>query len=172
MRNIGKDGIKSYFARKIIDWNLILCSFKWKKSVIGTGVMYAHIMKMMQKTYGADGVKNLGDVMYSIGLDQAIKILELLGLEKNLEGCAYTLMAAHRIFGIKSKIVHKTESEIVIHVTHCYWGRQTEVWTSGTCASIAQYERGLVEGILPSGKHTYSKKYTLGDEICELVITL
>ncbi|MGD2248507.1 MAG: hypothetical protein PVF58_08870 [Candidatus Methanofastidiosia archaeon] len=164
--------IKSFFAKKAIKWGLIPAFIKWKKSVIGTGVMYAHIMRMMQEKYGIEGVKNLNEVMYTIGLDQANELLELLHLEKTVEGCAYTLMAMHRIFGIESKIVQKDKNKIVIHVTHCYWGRQTKEWTKRTCASIASYETGLVKGVLPSATHVYTKKHTLGDAVCELIIAL
>jgi hypothetical protein len=164
-------GIKSFLVRKVIRWDIIPWPVRWRKSVIGTGVMYADIMNMMQEKYGAEGVKNLSEVMYTIGLNQASEILELLGLERTLEGCAYTLIAMHRIFGIKSRIVQKDDSKIIIHVTHCYWGRRIEEWTPYTCASIAHYETGLVKGVLPSAVHSYTKKHTLGDDVCELVIT-
>lgn len=165
-------GIRSFLTKKLVRWDIIPWLVRWRKSVIGIGIMYADIMNMIQEKYGAEGVKNLSEVMYTIGLNQANEILELLGLERNLEGCAYTLMTMHRIFGIKSKIVQKDEEKIVIHVTQCYWGRRTREWTPRTCASIARYETGLVKGVLPSAAHSYTKKYTLGDEVCELIITL
>lgn len=164
--------LKSFLMKKIIKWDIIPSPVRWRKSVTGTGVLYAQIMNMMQKTYGAEGVKELGEVMYAIGVNQARELLELLGLERTLEGCAYTLMAMHRIFGIKSKIVQKDDNKIVFHVTHCYWGRCIKEWTPHACASIARYETGLVQGILPSVQHSYTKKHTLGDEVCELTITL
>jgi len=164
--------IKSCLLKKIVDWDILPCSIRWKKSVSGVGRMYADIMNMMQAHYGAEGVKKLSEVMYTIGLGQADEISELLGLEKTLEGCAYALLAMHRIFGIKSRIAQKDDNKIVIHVTHCCWGRSKKGWTAHTCASIAHYETGLVKGILPSATHSYIKRYTLGDEICELIIAV
>jgi hypothetical protein len=137
-------GMKSVLMKTVVRWDIIPWIVRWRKSIVGTGVMYADIMHMMQEKYGAEGMKNLSEVMYTIGLNQADEILELLGMERTLEGCAYTLMAMHRIFGIKSKIVQKTDKKVIIHVTHCYWGRRIEEWTPRTCASIARYETGLV----------------------------
>ena len=164
--------LKQMVVKKIIEWDLLPCSTKWKKSVSGIGRMYADILKMMEKEYGKAGVEKLGKVMYNIGINQAAEILETLGLERNLEGCAYALMAMHRIFGIKSKIVKKEKDKIVIHVTECCWGKKKKGWTPKTCASIAQYETGLVKSILPNASHIYTKRRSLGDEVCELIISI
>ena len=163
--------VKSFLLKQIVRWNMIPYYVRWEKSIIGTGVLYADIMEMLHKTYGAEGVRKLNEVMYSMGVNQANDLVDRLGLEKTLEGCGYTLMAMHRVFGIKSKIVHKSSKRVVIHVTHCYWGGRTEGWTLQTCASIAHYETGLVQGILPSATHKYTKKHTLGDEVCELTVS-
>jgi len=162
--------VKTHLVKKIIDWDLVPCSVRWKKSVSGVGIMYAEIMKMMQESYGAEGVKKLSEVMYNIGLHQANEILESLGLERTLEGCAYVLLAMHRIFGVKSRIVQKDSDRVVIHATRCYWGKRKKGWTPKTCASIQQYETGLVKGILPSATHFYTKRRSLGDKVCELII--
>ena len=162
--------LKTYLIRKIIDLDLVPCSIKWKKSVSGVGRMYADIMKMMQENYGAEGIEKLSEVMYNIGFNQADEILQLLGLERTLEGCAYVLLAMHRTFGIKSKIVQKDDDKVVIHATHCYWGKRKRGWTPKTCASIEQYETGLVKKILPSATHFYTKRRSLGDNECELTV--
>lgn len=60
--------------------------------------------------------------MYNIGLGQSTEILEMLDLKKDLEGCAYVLLAVHRIFGIKSKIVQKDKNKVIIHARKCRWG--------------------------------------------------
>ncbi len=164
--------LKKYLIRKIVEYDLLPCSIRWKKSVSGIGRMYADIMKMMKENYSSEGVKRLSKVMYNIGFTQASEILELLGLERNLEGCAYALLAMHRIFGIKSKIVKKESNKIIIHVTDCCWGRKKRGWTPQTCASIGQYETGLVKGILPDATPIYPKRHTLGHDVCELVLTL
>ena len=163
--------LKAYLMRKIIDLDLIPSSIRWKKSVSGVGRMYADIMRMMDQNYGAEGVKRLSEVMYNIGLSQADELLDRLGLERTLEGCAYVLLAMHRIFGVKSKIVRRDNDRIVIHVTYCFWGKRKKGWTPKTCASIQQYETGLVKGILPSATHFYTKRRTLDDEVCELIVT-
>jgi len=162
--------LKMYLIRKIIDLGLIPYSVRWKKSVSGIGRMYANMMRMMEEDYGAEGVRKLSDVMYNIGVNQADEIRETLGLERNLEGCAYVLLAMHRIFGVKSKIVRRDNDRVVIHVTHCQWGKRKKGWTHKTCASIQQYETGLVKGILPSATHFYTKRRTLDDEVCELIV--
>jgi hypothetical protein len=164
--------LKQQIIKKLIEWDLLPCSIRWKKSVSGIGRMYADIMVMMQKEYGVEGVKKLSNVMYNIGFNQTDEILDILGLERNLEGCAYALLAMHRIFGIKSKIVRKENNKIVIHVTKCYWGKSKKGWTPKTCASIAQYETGLVKGILPNATHIYTKRRSLGHDVCELIIAV
>ena len=50
-------GFKTYLARKIIDFNLIPCSVKWKKSVSGIGRIYADVAEMMYDNYSIEGVK-------------------------------------------------------------------------------------------------------------------
>lgn len=161
---------KKYIIRKMIEYDLLPCSIRWEKSVSGIGRMYADIMDMMRENYGSDGVKRLSTVMYNIGFNQASEVLETLGLERNLEGCAYALLAMHRIFGIKSKIVRKESNKIIIHITDCCWGRKKKGWSPQTCASIGQYEAGLVKGILSNVTHLYPKRHTLGHKVCELIL--
>lgn len=163
---------KKYVVKKLIDLNIIPCTLKWKKAISGIGRMYADIMSMMQDNYGNEGIEKLSQVMYKIGYGQAQEILKFLGLQRNVEGCAYVLLAMQRIFGIKSKIVEKEKNRIVIHVAHCYWGKRKKGWTPKTCASIACYETGLVKGILPSASHTYTKRRSLGENVCEIIIAL
>jgi hypothetical protein len=126
---------------------------------------------MMQERYGKDGVNNLNEVMYNIGLEQSREILEQLDLKRDLEGCAYVLLAMHRIFGIKSKIIQKDNKKIVIHARKCCWRGNLEKWNAKTCLSIDNYEAGLIEGILPLSEHTYTKRRSCGDNVCELVIS-
>ncbi|WP_292389819.1 hypothetical protein [Methanosarcina sp. UBA5] len=77
----------------------------------------------------------------------------------------------HRIFGIKSKIIQKDTNKIVIHARKCRWGGRLNKWNARTCLSIDNYEAGLIEGILPFSKNTYTKRGTCGDNVCELVIS-
>lgn len=144
---------------------------RWKKSVSGIGTIYANTLEMIQERYGKDGVNNLNEVMYNIGLGQSREILEQLDLKRDLEGCAYVLLAMHRIFGIKSKIIQKDNNKIVIHARKCCWNGHLEKWNIKTCLSIDNYEAGLIEGILPFSEHTYTKRRSFGDNVCELVIS-
>jgi hypothetical protein len=128
-------------------------------------------MEMMHERYGIGGINNLNEVMYTIGLRQSTEILEQLGLKRDLEGCAYVLLAMHRVFGIKSKIVQKDTNKIIIHARKCCWNGHLEKWNVKTCLSIDNYEAGLIEGILPLSRHVYTKRRSCGDKVCELVIS-
>lgn len=171
-----KGGLLNKFKKaiviKIMDLDMVPYSIKWKKTISGIGSIYIGFMEMMQREYGSEGVRNLNDVMYTIGLNQAEEVLDSIGLERDLKGCAYTILTMHRIFGIKSKIIKRDENKVVIHVTHCRWGNYKEGWTPKTCASIEKYETGLVKGILPLADHVYTKRRSLGDNVCEIIITL
>lgn len=161
---------KSFLLKRLIVWDLIPYYLRWKKSVSGIGMIYVDTLEMMQEKYGKDGVSNLNEVMYNIGFGQSTEILKMLGLKRDLEGCAYVLLAMHRIFGIKSKIIQKNDTKIVIHASKCHWGGHLQKWNARTCLSIDNYEAGLIEGILPFSEHTYTKRRSYGDNICELVI--
>lgn len=162
---------KSLIMKRLIAWDSIPCYFKWKKSVSGIGTIYVDILEMMQEKYGKDGVRNLNEVMYNIGLGQSTEILEMLDLKRNLEGCAYVLLAMHRIFGIKSKVVQKDNNKIIIHARKCRWEGHLAKWNTRTCLSIDNYEKGLIEGILPLSEHIYTKRRSRGNNVCELVIS-
>ncbi len=126
---------------------------------------------MIQERYEKDGINSLNEVMYNIGLGQSREILEQLDLKRDLEGCAYVLLAMHRVFGIKSKIIQKDNNKIVIHARECCWSGHLEKWNVKTCLSIDSYEAGLIEGILPLSEHAYTKRRSRGDNVCELVIS-
>ena len=159
----------NYLVKKIIDLNLIPCSIKWRKSVSGIGRMYANILMMIQENYGSEGIKRLNEVMFKIGFNQADEILDSMGLDRNLKGCIYTLLVMHRIFGIESKIIQKDDYKAIVHISSCYW-KNKEGWSVKSCASIERYETGLVKKILPDAAHYYTKRRSLGHDICELVI--
>ena len=103
---------KSFLLKRLIVWDRIPCCLRWRKSVNGVGTIYLRtLLEMMQERYGIDGINNLNEVMYNIGLGQSTEILEQLDLKRDLEGCAYVLLAMHRIFGIKSKIIQKDNKQ-------------------------------------------------------------
>ncbi len=161
---------KSFLLKRLIVWDLIPYSLRWKKSVSGIGMIYVDTLEMMQEKYGKDGVSSLNEVMYNIGFGQSTEILKMLGLKRDLEGCAYVLLAMHRVFGIKSKIIQKDSNKIVIHARKCRWGENFKKWNARTCLSIDNYEAGLIEGILPFSEHIYTKRRSCGNNLCELVI--
>ncbi|RPJ70211.1 MAG: hypothetical protein EHM20_15645 [Alphaproteobacteria bacterium] len=131
--------------KRLIALDRIPCHLRWKKSVSGIGTIYVNTLDMMQERYGKDGVNNLNEVMYNIGLGQSTEILEMLDLKRDLEGCAYVLLAMHRIFGIKSKIIQKdNNNKIVIHSRKCCWKGHLKQWNARTCLSIDNYEAGLI----------------------------
>lgn len=156
----------------MIDNDLIPYSIRWKKSMSGLGIMYSNLYNMLITEYDIQGVKKLNYMMYDVGFKQSLEILKELDLERNLEGCAYVLLTMHRLFGLKSKIVEKQDKKVVIHVSHCSWGDQVNGWTPRTCNSIANYETGIVRGILPDATHHYVKKRSLGNDVCELIISI
>ena len=164
--------LKSMVMKKLIIWDIIPCRLRWRKSVSGIGTIYVDVLEMMQEKYGRDSVSNLNEVMYNIGLRQSTEILEMLDLKRDLEGCAYVLLAMHRIFGIKSKIIQKNNNKIVIHARKCRWEGYLTKWNAKTCLSIDNYEAGLIDGILPLSEHAYTKRRSCGDNVCELVISL
>ena len=59
--------LKTHLLRKVIDYDLIPCSIKWRKSVSGIG----RLMRIMQENYGAEGAKKLSQVMYNTSVNQA-----------------------------------------------------------------------------------------------------
>jgi hypothetical protein len=163
---------KSFLLKKLITWDRIPYHLRWRKSVSGIGMIYVETLEMMQEKYGKEGVDNLNEVMYNIGRCQSLEILEELDLKRDLEGCAYVVLTMHRIFGIKSKIVQKDDNKIVIHASKCRWNGHLTKWNVKTCLSIDNYESGLIEGVLPLSEHAYTKRRSLHDEVCELVISL
>jgi len=151
--------------------NLIPARIKWKKSVSGMGEMYKEILNSLVEKYGNSAVKDLSEAMYKIGFKQGKEIQEKIKVKDNLYGCALVLLIMHRIFGIKSKIVEKSDKKVVIHISHCSW-RDKEGWNSKCCMSLASYERGLVENINPDITHRYTKTRSLGNEFCEIILEL
>lgn len=164
--------LKSYLVKKLIDLDLIPCRARWRKSVSGIGRIHAGLHRKLRQRYGPEGTELLGQVMYDLGVEQAVEIVESLGMARDLEGCAYAVMLMHRIFGIKSKITQRDEHEVAIEITHCWWGRRTSGWISEMCVTIGRYEDGVIETILPSARHVYETRHTLGGGTCNLVISL
>jgi hypothetical protein len=107
--------------------------------------------------------------MYECGLSDADEVVKMLGIERDLHGCATALMAMNCIFGIKSFIAKEGNDEIVIHATECLW-KDKKNWTPAVCASIEQYDVGLVKGISKNVDYYCSKRRSKGDDTCEVIL--
>jgi len=164
--------LKSYLLKKLIDLDLIPCRTRWRKSVSGIGRIHADLHRKLRQRYGPEGTELLGQVMYDMGGEQATGIVESLGMTRDLEGCAYAVMLMHRIFRIKSRITQKNEHEVAIEINDCRWGRRTGGWIPEMCITMGRYEDGVIETILPSARHSYETRHTIGGGTCNLVIEL
>ncbi len=116
-----------------------------------------------------EGRRELAKLMYDWGLEDAERPIKILGIKRDLHGCAIALLAMHRIFGIKSRIVRETENEIVIQATKCLW-KDKKGWTPAVCATIDMYEVGLVKGINKNIRHICTERRSKGDKVCELIL--
>jgi hypothetical protein len=157
--------IKKNIANILVKNDLVPMKFRWKKSVSGVGTLYKDIYYMLDKR----GKQNLRKLMYKEGFEQAKDAIKTLEIDKGIKDCALALMAAHRVWGIKSNIVKETDNEVIIHCTDCMWCKK-KGWTPAVCASIEAFESGLVEGINKKIKHFYTKRRSLGDKYCEMVL--
>jgi len=142
---------------------MVPMKMRWEQAVSAVGSLYRNVFYLL----GPDDRIKLSRMMEDWGLEHSEEVLNRLGGSRDLHGCALALMSYHRIFGIKSSIVKETENEIVIHVSHCMW-KDKRGWTPKICASIEAFEAGLVKGIDRSIKHFYTRRRSLGDQICEM----
>jgi len=157
--------IKKNIARVLVKKDLIPIKFRWKKSVSGVGTLYKDIYQMLDKS----GKQKLTKLMYKEGLEQAEDAIKTLGIGRGIKDCTLALMATHRIYGIKSHIVKETDNEVIIHCTDCMWCKK-KGWTPAVCASIEAFETGLVKGINKKIKHFYTKRRSLRDKYCEMIL--
>lgn len=146
-----------------IKYDMIPMKIKWKQAVSAVGSMYKNLFYPL----GPEDRNRLSKMMEDWVLDHSEEILKRLGASRNLHGCAMALMSYHRIFGIKSSIVKETADETVVHVSHCMW-KEKSGWTPQICASIEAFETGIVKGIDSSIEHFYTKRRSLGDQVCEM----
>ena len=156
-------GLKNKFLEFTIKHDLIPMKMKWEQAVSAVGSMYRNMFYLLD---AEDRIK-LSKMMENWGLEHSEGILKRLGASRDLHGCALSLMSYHRIFGIKSSIVKETEDEVVIHVSRCMW-KDKRGWTPQICASIEAFEAGFVMGFDSSIKHFYTKRRSLGDQVCEM----
>ncbi|PKP58481.1 MAG: hypothetical protein CVT88_07230 [Candidatus Altiarchaeales archaeon HGW-Altiarchaeales-1] len=158
--------IKSKLMEFVVVHDLIPVRLRWIKSARGVGRMFNDIFCMLDK----DGKKKLGKILYDMGVNDADEFVKKLKIERNLHGCAIASIAANSLFGIKSYIAEENNDEIIIHATKCLW-KDKKNWTPEVCASIEEYDIGLVEGINKNVKYCCTKRRSKGDKFCEVILT-
>lgn len=156
-------GFKNMIYEFAIKHDMIPLKTKGEQAVSAVGSMYRNMFNLL----GPEDRIKLSKMMEDLGVEHSREILKRLGSSRDLHGCALALMSYHRIFGIESSIVKENEDEIVVHVSHCRW-KDKRGWTPQICASIEAFEAGLVKGIDGSIEHHYTKRRSLGDEVCEM----
>jgi len=157
--------LKSNTAEFIVKRDLIPKKLKWERNVDGIARMYCGAYSLLDST----GKKKLTDMLYNWGFQDSDEVVKLLGINRNLHGCAIALITSNHAFAMKSHIVKETEDEIVIHVTDCRF-KDRDDWTSKHCASIDRYDFGLIEGINKNVKLTVTKRRSKGDTVCEAIL--
>ncbi len=149
----------------IVVHDLLPVHTRWKKSASGIGRMFNDVFHIMDRSERA----KLAEMMFSWGIEDADGIVESLKIERNLHGCAIALLCIHRIFGIKSQIAEESAEILKIHATECLWIHK-KGWGPEVCASIDRYEQGTVEGINSNIIHSCTKRRSVGDTFCEIVL--
>lgn len=153
------------FKEFIVKKDLLPVKDRWTQTVSAVGSLYRNVFYMLDPHDRG----RLAEMMQDWGTSHSEETVSKLGVRKDLHGCAVSLLAFHRIFGIKSSIVEETKDRIVIHATKCMW-KDKKGWGPQICASIDRYETGLVKGISKDVTHTYSKRRSKGDKVCEMVL--
>ena len=159
-------GLKTKGVELAIIHDKIPTRMRWEQAVSAIGSMYRRFFYLLEP----GNRQSLSEMMEEWGVEHSGEIMEKLGVQRDLHGCALALMSYHRIFGIKSSIAQESEDEIVIQVTHCMW-KDKRNWTPQICASIEAFETGLVKGIDSSIRHRYHKRRSLGHPFCEMHLT-
>jgi hypothetical protein len=158
-------GLKGWIIEFIVRHNLLPIRLRWEKCASGVGRLYSDVFHLLAE----DERGKLSRLMYEWGLSDADEVVRVLRIERDLHGCAIALMAMNCIFGIKSYIAKESDDEIVIHATKCLW-KDKKNWTPAICASIEQYDAGLVKGINKNVDYFCTKRRSKGDNVCEVIL--
>jgi len=157
--------LKSKLFEFIVKKDLIPKKLKWEKNVDGVARLYSGAFTILD----SKGKKKLADMMYNWGFQDSDKVVKLLGIKRNLHGCAIALLTANHTFGSKNSIVKEDENEIVMHITSCRWKNRPD-WNPALCVSTEQYELGLVNGINKNIDYLCTKRRSKGDNVCEVIL--
>ena len=158
-------GLKSKLIEFVVKHDLMPAGVRWKKSASGVGRLFNDVFHMLNE----DDRKKLAKLLYEWGISDADEVVKKLKIERNLHGCAVALLAANCIFGIKSYIAREDRAKIVIHATECLW-KDKKNWAPNVCASIEEYDIGLVKGINKGVRYFCTKRRSKGDEVCEIIL--
>jgi hypothetical protein len=156
---------RSRLKEFVVKTDLVPYKNRWTESVDAVGGLYRNVFNILD----GENRLRLTKMMEEWGCSHANEALEKIGAKRDLHGCAVTLLAFHRIFGMKSEIVKETENEIAIHVTKCMW-KDKKGWNPAICSSIEAYENGLVKGIDKGISHVYTTRRSNNDKVCEMIL--
>ena len=115
--------LKSKLIEFIVKRDIIPKKLKWKRNVDGVARLYSGAYSLLD----SDGKRKLANMMYNWGIQDSDEVVKLLGIERNLHGCAIALITANHVFGMKSRIVKEDEDGIIVHFTDCRW-KDREDW--------------------------------------------
>ena len=158
--------VKQKIIEYVIRHDLVPKKVKWKKNVSAVGRLYGDVFRML----GFDDRQKLSKILYDWGVADAEEIIRVLKIKRDLHGCAIAILAANNLFGIKSAIIKEEENKVVIHSSHCMW-KNRKGWNPELCASIEQYEVGLVKGISKNVSYFCARRRSEGDRCCEVILT-
>ena len=158
-------GFRSRVIEFLVRHDLLPARIRWKKSASGVGRLFNDVFHLLDENER----KKLTELMYEQGLSDADKVAETLKIKRNLHGCAIALMAANCVYGIKSRIAKENNNKIVIHARECLW-KNKKNWTPAVCASIENYDVGLVKGIDKNVEYYCTKRRSKGDNFCEVIL--
>ena len=158
--------LKSKTAEFIAKRDLIPKKLKWERNVDGIARLYSGAYNLLD----SNGKKKLIEMLYDWGIQDSDEVVKLLGINRDLHGCAIALITANHAFAMKSHIVKENEDEIVIHVTDCRFKDKND-WTPKHCASIDRYDHSLIEGINSNVRLVCTKRRSQGADVCEAILT-
>jgi hypothetical protein len=150
--------------KKAVEVGVLPSNAKWRKTVQAYGELYIEGYRWAKKEGTLDEFAN---VIYERGRKNGKRFKEKFGLSETAGDAAFALIAGHRLFGIKSKIVENTQNKSIIHVSDCPW---KEVFTPEACDILGNIERGTCGAISQDLSYSITKKITNKDGVCEFVI--
>jgi len=157
------------FKAKLIEFviksDLMPEGIRWKVCANGVGRLFNDVFKIIERDQRQDITK----LMYEWGIADADRVIEALKAERDLHGCAIAVIGMNQIFGIKSHIQRESSEEVIVHATECLW-KDLKDWTPEVCSSISAYDVGLVAGINKDVRQFFTKRRSMGDNVCELVL--